>query len=63
MIMIFLINVHDPKTNVCQGLKAVDWLGSLFIIGSVLLLLLSLQYGGETYPWGSATASDSDGVV
>lgn len=34
---------------------AVDWLGSIAITGSVLMLLLGLQYGGEVYSWSSAT--------
>ncbi len=38
-----------------DGLKAVDWLGSLTIVGGTLMLLLGLEFGGVTYPWNSAT--------
>jgi hypothetical protein len=37
-----------------DGLKAVDWAGSLTIVGGTLMLLLGLEFGGVTYPWGSA---------
>ncbi|EHL02315.1 putative Uncharacterized transporter C3H1.06c [Glarea lozoyensis 74030] len=45
---IFFIGIWD-------GLKAVDWAGSLAIVGGTLMLLLGLEFGGITYPWGSAT--------
>ncbi len=38
-----------------QGLAAVDWLGSLTIIGGTLMLLLGLTLGGVVYLWSSPT--------
>lgn len=38
-----------------EGLKAVDWLGSLTMVGGVIMVLLGLEFGGITYPWSSAT--------
>ncbi len=38
-----------------DGLKAVDWLGSLTIVSGTLMLLLGLEFGGVTYPWNSVT--------
>ena len=38
-----------------EGLKAVDWLGSLTIVGGTLMLLLGLEFGGVARPWDSAT--------
>jgi hypothetical protein len=35
-------------------LKAVDWAGSLAIVGGTLMLLLGLEFGGVIYPWNSA---------
>ncbi|RDL33276.1 MFS general substrate transporter [Venustampulla echinocandica] len=52
-LCIFL-HLDNPKTPVWDGLKAVDWLGSLAIIGGTLMLLLGLEFGGVTYPWSSA---------
>lgn len=46
--------MDNPKTPVWDGLKAVDWAGSLTIVGGVLMLLLGLEFGGVTYPWASA---------
>jgi len=37
-----------------NGLKAIDWLGSLTIVGGTLMLLLGLEYGGVSYSWGAA---------
>ncbi|KAF4637158.1 hypothetical protein G7Y89_g908 [Cudoniella acicularis] len=53
LICIFL-HLDNPKTPVWDGLKAVDWAGSLTIVGGTLMLLLGLELGGITYPWGSA---------
>lgn len=38
-----------------DGLQAVDWAGSLTIVGGTLMLLLGLEFGGVTYRWDSAT--------
>lgn len=53
-ILLFIyLDVHNPKTPVLDGLKAIDWFGSLSIIGLVLMLLLGLEFGGATVPWNS----------
>jgi hypothetical protein len=33
---------------------AVDWLGSLTMVGGVIMLLLGLEFGGIAHPWDSA---------
>ena len=38
-----------------QGLQAIDWMGALTIVGGTLMFLLGLEFGGETFPWNSAT--------
>ncbi len=51
-ILLFIyLDVHNPKTPVLDGLKAIDWFGSLSIIALVLMLLLGLEFGGATVPW------------
>lgn len=45
----------SPGTPVWAGLKAVDWSGSLLIVGGTLMLLMGLSFGGVTFAWNSAT--------
>lgn len=45
----------NPGTPVWAGLKSIDWSGSLLIVGSTLMLLLGLNFGGVTFAWSSAT--------
>ncbi|KAE9376670.1 putative MFS transporter [Stipitochalara longipes BDJ] len=53
-ILLFIyLDVHNPKTPVLDGLKAIDWFGSLSIIGLVLMVLLGLEFGGASVPWNS----------
>ncbi|KAE8450586.1 hypothetical protein EG329_005930 [Mollisiaceae sp. DMI_Dod_QoI] len=54
IILVFFLKLHNPRTPVWEGLKAVDWAGSLSIVGGTLMLLLGLEFGGVTYPWSSA---------
>jgi MFS family permease len=39
----FFLHLDNPRTPVWDGLKAIDWLGSLSIVGSTLMLLLGLE--------------------
>lgn len=52
-ILYFTLKLHNPRTPIKQGLAAVDWLGSLTIIGGTLMFLLGLEVAGNTYPWSS----------
>ncbi len=45
----------QPRTPVLKGLKAIDWLGSVLVMGGALMVLLGLDLGNVTYPWSSAT--------
>ena len=53
LLLFIFLDVHNPKTPVLDGLKAIDWFGSLSIIALVLMLLLGLEFGGATVPWNS----------
>lgn len=55
LLLLFTLKLETPKTPLWAGLKAVDWTGSLFIVGSTIMLLLGLDFGGVTHPWDSAT--------
>ena len=54
-IVMFVLDLHTPKTPIRQGLKAVDWLGSLTMVAGTVMLLLGLEFGGVIFPWKSAT--------
>lgn len=54
-ILLFFLDIKTPKTPFIEGIKAIDWVGSLTIVGGTLMFLFGLQYGGVTDPWGSAT--------
>jgi hypothetical protein len=54
ILLCIYLHLDNPKTPVWEGLKAVDWAGSLSIVGGTLMLLLGLEFGGVTYPWNSA---------
>ncbi|KAF4768548.1 hypothetical protein HAV15_002524 [Penicillium sp. str.  len=58
LVFLFLwltLKLETPNTPIWSGLKAVDWTGCLFVIGSTIMLLLGLDFGGVTHPWNSAT--------
>ncbi|KKK19193.1 hypothetical protein ARAM_003191 [Aspergillus rambellii] len=53
--LIFFLKIDSPKTPFLAGLKAIDWSGTLLIVGATLMFLFGLQFGGNNYPWASAT--------
>ena len=53
IILFFLSNLHTPRTPLWAGLKQIDWLGCICIIGGTVMFLLGLEFGGITYPWNS----------
>ena len=54
IFVFFFLEVHTPKTPIIEGLLAMDWLGTLFIVGATVIFLLGLSYGGTAHPWDSA---------
>jgi hypothetical protein len=54
VLIVFFLDVHNPRTPAMQGIKAVDWFGCISIVGVTVMLLLGLDLGGSVYPWGSA---------
>lgn len=53
-ILLFFLDVKTPRTPFMEGLKAIDWVGSVTIVGGTLMFLFGLQYGGVSHPWDSA---------
>ncbi|OXV11206.1 hypothetical protein Egran_01033 [Elaphomyces granulatus] len=54
LLLLLFLDVHNPKTKMMEGVKAIDWVGSLSILGLTLMLLLGLDFGGNTFPWSSS---------
>ncbi|KAF8477302.1 major facilitator superfamily-domain-containing protein [Kalaharituber pfeilii] len=52
-ILFLLLHLHTPTISLVDGLKRVDWLGSLFIVAGTVLFLLGMEFGGVSYPWNS----------
>jgi EmrB/QacA subfamily drug resistance transporter len=53
LLLLLFLDVHNPRTPLVAGIKAIDWAGSLSILALVLMLLLGLDFGGDTFPWDS----------
>lgn len=53
VLLLLFLDVHNPRTKLFEGVKAVDWLGTFSILAVSLLLLLGLDFGGAIFPWTS----------
>lgn len=53
ILLLCFLDVHHPRTPFLEGFKAIDWFGSLSIIGLTLMLLLGLNFGGQEFAWSS----------
>lgn len=54
ILLLFFLDVHNPETKIMDGVKAIDWFGSVSILGFTLMLLLGLDFGGQTFAWSSS---------
>ena len=50
VLLIFVLEVHYSRTSMVDGLKAVDWAGSLCILSLLIMFLLGLSFGDEESP-------------
>ena len=55
IIIVLFIKIDTPRTPILKGLQAIDWAGSLAIIGGTVMFLLGLNFGNVSFPWNSAT--------
>jgi hypothetical protein len=46
-------NARNLSLPIVEKLKHLDALGTIFFLGSIVSLLLVLQWGGQTISWGS----------
>ncbi|EEH48118.2 uncharacterized protein PADG_04202 [Paracoccidioides brasiliensis Pb18] len=49
------LKIETPKTPLLAGIRAIDWFGTITIIGGTLMFLFGIEFGGISFPWNSAT--------
>lgn len=53
VVLLVFLRLPTSRAPVLFGLKSIDWLGSISILGVTIMLLLGLQFGGVSFPWSS----------
>ena len=53
LLVVLFLDVHNPRTKMSDGLRAIDWLGTATMLAVTLMVLLGLDFGGSTFPWSS----------
>ncbi|KAK8034237.1 hypothetical protein PG993_009232 [Apiospora rasikravindrae] len=55
VVLFVVLNVDWPNVSFFEGLKSLDWIGSVTIVGGTIIFLYGLETGsGGQAPWGSA---------
>ncbi|KAK5055929.1 hypothetical protein LTR84_012479 [Exophiala bonariae] len=54
ILLIFFLKLETPRTPFVAGIKAIDWVGVILIVGGVTMFLFGMESGGITHPWDSA---------
>lgn len=53
VVLLLFLDVHNPRTKLSDGIRAIDWVGTFSILAVTLMLLLGLDFGGVAFPWNS----------
>ncbi|KAI1458874.1 MFS general substrate transporter [Annulohypoxylon moriforme] len=53
VLLLLLLDVHNPRTKLSEGIRAIDWFGTFSILAVTILILLGLDFGGAIFPWNS----------
>ena len=53
VLLLLYLDVHNPRTKLSAGFRAVDWFGTFSILAVTLLILVGLDFGGAIFPWNS----------
>jgi MFS family permease len=53
-VIVLFLHLPHPTGSIREKLGMIDYVGSLFLIGSTVCILLPLQWGGNQYAWNSA---------
>ncbi|CAG8505430.1 2504_t:CDS:2 [Ambispora leptoticha] len=54
IVVIFILHLPHVFGSFKERLMRIDWIGTIFLISSVIALLLPLNWGGSKYTWDSA---------
>jgi hypothetical protein len=54
MLLTLFLDIHNPKTPFIAGMRAIDWIGTVLVVGGTSMFLLGMDFGGTTYSWDSA---------
>lgn len=54
-VFLFFLDLPSPRTPIFAGLKAIDWIGSILVVGAALMILLRLDFGDVVFAWDSVT--------
>jgi hypothetical protein len=63
ILLLLFLDVHNPRTPLIPGLKAIDWSGALIMVGMMVMVLLGLNMGGTGRDWGWGSARTVSLVV
>jgi len=53
ILIIFCFKMPKEKGSLMDKIRRIDFIGTFTIIGSLVSLLLGLNWGGQKYPWSS----------
>jgi MFS family permease len=53
ILLLLYLDVHNPRTRALDGLKAIDWAGSVSMLSITLMILIGLNFGGTIFAWSS----------
>ncbi|CAG8614458.1 4148_t:CDS:2, partial [Acaulospora morrowiae] len=54
IVSLLFLHIHQSTGSFREKLVRIDWLGTLVIAASTVLILLALNWGGNEYAWNSA---------
>jgi len=54
VLLTLFLKLETPRTPFVAGIKAIDWLGVITIVGGIVMFLFGMNSGGITHPWDSA---------
>jgi len=52
-VLLFCLDLGSTAVGLVDGVKAMDWLGSVAIVGMTVMIMLGLDLGGVVTPWNS----------